>query len=198
MGVFASDPKAALPRLQPSVPRIIESILFVIGKAIEGGRPATKYDIAKAIFIADWWHLQEFGRPITYDNYAALPDGPVPSLTLSILEPDFNWRTIGMTGPLWETRRAPKFGKKAIQYINPRRSADLDRLSETDIDQLEKALKAVQKMGFFGTRDFTHDIPAYKSAWEKRGTANARPMDYRDLAHDEGLVSDLVHASQFI
>lgn len=199
MSVIASDPNSGLPRLKPNVPRILEAILYVIETAIERGVPATKYEIAKSIFIADWRHLEEYGRPITYDNYSALPDGPVPSLTLSILEPDFNWRSIGHDGgPPWKTEPAPRAGKKAIQYVHPERHPDLERLSETDVQALSSALIEVQKMGFHKTRDFTHDIPAYVKAWSKRGTKRGMLMDYRDLAEDDGLVSDLVHASQFI
>ena len=171
--------------------------MFVIGAALEKDKPATKYEIAKAIFIADVKHLEKYGRPITFDNYSALPDGPVPSFTLSILEPHFNWGSIGLS-KLWETEPAPRGGSKAIQYINPKRSADLDRLSATDTEALNKALADVWKMGFHGTRDYTHDIPAYKEAWAKRGDKKAFPMDYRHLIADDDLVSDLIDASQFV
>jgi len=198
MAIYASDPDAGLPQLKPNVPRIIESILFVIGEAIKRGQPATKYEIAKAIFIADKRHLEAFGRPITYDNYVAMENGPVPSLTLDILQPSFNWGRIGGKGPLWTTRPAPRGGRNAIEYIEPTRRANLERLSETDVELLRSALVDVQAMGFHKTRDWTHRDPAYIKAWAKRGDAKRKMIDYRDLPADEGLISDLIHASHHI
>jgi uncharacterized phage-associated protein len=185
-----------LPKLKPNVPRIVESILFVIGEAIRGGTPATKYEIAKAIFIADTRHLKTFGRPITYDNYVAMKDGPVPSMTLDILQPGYDWGRIGGKGPLWTTKAAPRGGPNAIEYVRPKREANLEKLSETDVEALRSALADVQAMGFHRTRDFTHRDPAYLKAWAKRGAAKRMMIDYHDLPASEDLIDDLIHTSR--
>ena len=198
MSLFASDPDAGLPRLKPNVERIIVAVLYVIGVALDRGKAATKYEIAKAVFIADFRHLETFGRPITYDNYAALPDGPIPSFTLKLLQPDFDWHQVGEVGPLWETQAAPRGGSKAIEYVRPKRAPNLDKLSESDTDALRSALADVQAMGFHRTRDFTHRIPAYSKAWAKRGSANSQMIDYRDLSSDRELIDDLIHTSNHI
>ena len=48
----------------------------------------TQYDIVKSLFLADKAHLNRYGRPITFDNYFAMKDGPVPNLAYNLLKRD--------------------------------------------------------------------------------------------------------------
>jgi hypothetical protein len=198
MAVYASDPAAGLPKLIPNYTRILEAILYVIECAERGGAPATQYEIAKTLFLADLRHLEGFGRPITFDNYTAMKDGPVPSASYNMLKPDFNWQSLGEEGPLWVRRKAQRGGPRAFEYVRPARSANRNKLSETDLRELSSALSQVQKMGFHGTRDYTHRIPAYKEAWEARGSNDAKEMDLRALlpAFDQEMIENLEHASR--
>ena len=45
-----------------------------------------KTKLMKLLFFADKEHLKRFGIPIFYDKYFKLPHGPVPSLTLNIID----------------------------------------------------------------------------------------------------------------
>lgn len=198
MVIQASDPAAGQPRLNPNYTRILEAVLYVIETAERSGKSATQYEIGKTLFLADLRHLQEYGRPITFDNYTAMKDGPVPSASYDMLKPSFNWASLGLDGPLWIRRKAARGGANAYEYVRPSRSANLNKLSQTDLNELASALSQVQKMGFYGTRDYTHRIPAYKKAWENRGGADARDMDLRELLpdFDEELIENLEYASK--
>src|SRR5579864_4950925 len=44
-----------------------------------------KYKICKLLFLADKYHLVQYGRPIIGDRYCALRYGPVPSHSLDLL-----------------------------------------------------------------------------------------------------------------
>lgn len=196
MVVIARDPGAHLPSLKPNKAKILEAILFLIGEAERAGSFVTQYDIAKSIFIADWFHLQQYGRPISFDNYAAMENGPVPSTAYDMLKPSHDW---GPEGAPWQTAPAPEAkSNKAVKYVRPVRSANLRKLSESDIAKLREALSLVKEKGFFGTRDFTHELEAYKRAWDARGSKGSMKMDYRLLVDEPELVDDLVHASYYL
>jgi hypothetical protein len=56
--------------------RILAAMLFLMNE-----HPGlTQCQIVKSIFLADEQHLNTYGRPVTFDNYVAMPRGPVPSL----------------------------------------------------------------------------------------------------------------------
>ena len=44
-----------------------------------------KYKAGKLLFLADKYHLVQFGRPIVGDQYRALEYGPIPQETLDYL-----------------------------------------------------------------------------------------------------------------
>lgn len=187
-------------RLVPNKRKIVESILFIIERAGEGGAYPTQYAIVKSIFAADLFHLQKYGRPVTFDNYSALPFGPVPSETYDMLKPGYDAADLHEeVWPLWERKHAPEIAGTAYRYCNPKRPANRRRLSQSDMDELSSAYELVKQLGFVGTRDWTHDHPAYKNAWESRGSSKSSPMDYVQLVglEDEELVNDLVYASNF-
>lgn len=196
MAVFASDPNAGLPHLKPNVGKILEAILIVIETGEQLRSHPTQFDIAKTIFLADYRHLQNYGRPVTYDNFHAMKNGPVPSLTYDILKPIFNWKFLyGIERAPWQTR---DIGHNIREYFHPARSANRKKLSGSDIAALEQAFKDVRSMGFQKTSDFTHKIAAYATAWNSRGNAKAVPMDLRILLpeFDTDMMENLEFASK--
>jgi hypothetical protein len=175
-----------LPRLVPNKRKIIESVLFIIELAGKNGAYPTQYDIVKSIFTADLFHLKKYGRPVTFDNYSALPFGPVPSETYDMLKPGYNAADLDeATWPLWDRKYAPEIATTAFRYCDPKRSANQRKLSQTDRDELRSAYELVKQLGFIGTRDWTHDHPAYKTAWANRGSYRSSPMDYTQLVDQD-------------
>lgn len=187
-----------LARLVPNKRKILEAILFIIELAGEGGAYPTQYDIVKSVFAADIFHIKKYGRPVTFDNYAALQFGPVPSETYDMLKPEYDSSALNEdVWPIWNRKQAPDVGSLAFRYCDPKRPSNHRKLSQTDREELTSAFHLVKTLGFKGTRDWTHENPAYKTAWENRGFAHSNPMDYAQLVeHDEQLVEDLVYASE--
>ncbi len=196
MSVIASDPSAGLPRLKPNFAKILEAILFVIELSEKDDCELTQFEIAKTVFLADYRHLTNYGRPVTFDNFTAMRWGPVPSLTYDMLKPSFNWRAHGMDGPPW---RSETVAETKRHYSKPARPANLRKLSESDVGELREAFAMVKAMGFLKTSDFTHKLPAYKDAWDSRGQNKAKDMDLRRLLpdFDADMIADLQHASRF-
>jgi hypothetical protein len=183
--------------MKPNLTKILEAILHVIATAEKSGRRATQFDIAKTVFLADYRHLQSYGRPVTFDNFVAMKYGPVPSLTYDMLKSSFGWPTVGLSGPPWKSR---EISPTTREYFAVKRPANLRKLSESDVAALNAALSDVQAMGFKKTSDFTHRLPAYLKAWESRGESNSNPMDLRVLLpdFDDETFDDLEHASKHL
>jgi uncharacterized phage-associated protein len=120
----------------------------------------------KLIFLFDKYHLVKYGRTVTGDWYAALPDGPVPSTVYDILkdvvsgEPtsEYSARTLGNLAV-----------DKRFQY--PRFAAqkpfDARELSVSEIAALDHVIKVYGSMNFFQLKAITHEMIAYKKAWKK-------------------------------
>ena len=191
----SSDQNASIPRLTPNRTKILEAILLVIEAGERINKPATQFDIAKTIFLADYRHMESYGRPITYDNFVAMKHGPVPSQTYDMLKQSFPWRLMGLEKAPWATR---EIDANSREYIRPTRSANRSKLSESDISTLIQAFSDVKAMGFTETSDITHKIDAYMIAWKNRGTAKAKKMDLRLLVpdFDDEMINNLEFVSK--
>lgn len=187
------------PKLQPNYKKILESILFLISEAERRGLYVTEYDIDKSIFIADVKHLNEYGRPVTFDNYVAMEHGPIPSATRDILQPKFKGKPyFNEAWPPWDRVPSPSDGPKAFKFIRPKRKENLRILSKSDVSALTDALLVVKSLRFGGVKDYTHKHPAYVDAWMESGTRDAYDIDYAKLLEspDEELIEDLVYSSK--
>jgi len=190
------------PVLAPNLRKIAESILLLIEEAARRGTYVTKYDIVKSIFVADVQHLNTYGRPVTFANYYAMRDGPVPSEVYTLLGEEIpESMTKDIQGwPLWHKERSPSDGVRAVKYVRPRRSANTKVLSETDVSALTQALSVIKAQSFSATRDMTHEHKAYREAWCDDGDKKSYHMSYNLLmdCEDDEVVSDVVHASHYM
>lgn len=187
-------------RMRANIQKILEAVLFLLREATQSGVKVTQYDIVKSIFIADIWHLEKYGRPISFDNYAAMENGPVPCETYDLLKPDYPGERYFEGWPLWKTSPATDKGATATYYCDPGRDPNMRKLSQTDAQELAQALKQVLSWGFGATKDFTHLNPAYAAAWASRGKKKSVPMEYSKLLGDldDDRVAQLIHASKHI
>jgi len=197
--VTDSRQKTPPATLKPNYKKILEAILFLINESERRGLYVTEYDIDKAVFLADVKHLNEYGRPITFDNYVAMVHGPVPSATRDILQPTFKGKPhFREEWPLWDRQPSPSDGAKAFKFIKPKRKENLRILSKSDVSALTDALLVVKSLRFSGVKDLTHKHPAYLDAWVENGTRGAYEMNYSKLfeSPDEDILEDLVFSSK--
>ncbi len=159
--------KAPVVTLRPNKQKILQALLYLIEQADSRGVAITQYTILKTFFLADRAHLNRYGRPVTFDNYVAMKDGPVASFIYNVLKNDVNFPVaFGVAGPLWERAPAPEIGKKAYRFYSARAKADLDQLSESDIEALSDGLTIASTLSFGQLRRLTHEDPAYIDAWD--------------------------------
>jgi hypothetical protein len=163
--------------LRPDVDKIIAAIGFLIEEAERRRSPLTQYDIVKSLFFADRAHLNNFGRPITFDNYVAMKHGPVPSLAYDLLKGNEFALTNYGVGPLpWVRRAADHLGLGCFTFTNST-NGDLEQvLSPSDMESLSEALTIISGLTFGQVRELTHNDPAYKEAWNSVGEALSNKM----------------------
>jgi uncharacterized phage-associated protein len=147
--------------------RLIEAIALVISETEKRGQRPTQYDVVKTLFLADRAHLNDYGRPVTFDNYVAMKHGPVPSRAYDMLKDPSG------TYP-WRRQEVP--GSRHFAFYDAKNEPDLDVLSPSDIEALKSALDLVLRLGFARIQKLTHDDAAYEAAWGE-GRSRSAPMD---------------------
>jgi hypothetical protein len=161
--------------MKPDVDRILAALYFVMAEAQRRGRNVSQYDLVKTLFLADRAHLNQWGRPVTYDNYCAMFHGPVPSLAYDLLKGNEKvMRDHHLHGLPW---KSVPFSKSTRHFFPVDEALDhQDFLSESDIEVLIEALGVVQSLDFGQIRRLTHEDPAYVDAWRDDGGRAAYAM----------------------
>jgi len=169
--------KAPVVALRPNREKILHALLFLIDQGDNRGVAVTQYTILKTFFLADRAHLNRYGRPITFDNYKAMKDGPVASLTYDLLKNNINFSAVfGIAGPLWERTPAPEISARAFRFHSAKEKPNIDVLSESELEALSDALTITATLSFSQIKRLTHEDPAYIDAWEDEDPASAYDM----------------------
>jgi uncharacterized phage-associated protein len=139
----------------------------------------TKGRLSKLIVLVDRDHILRYGRPVTGDVMTAMEHGPIPSAMLDVFDSLESGK-----GEDELARELAQFVELDRSYVYPRyrflRMADLSALSASDIEAVEDVTTRFGQMPFTELRRITHDLLAYKKAWESKYGNSAR-MDYEDL-----------------
>lgn len=189
----------ATVRLRPNHKKALEAVLYLIREGGARGVSMTQYVILKSIFLADRTHLNTYGRPVTFDNYAAMKDGPVASFVYDLLKENRGaLHVLGLERPEWTREAAPHISKSAMIYSGPRRAPEMGILSPSDVEALSSALTVVSSLTFTQIRKLTHEDPAYVAAWRDDGGRKAYDMSYALLfdTPDYESAVDLAFASE--
>ncbi len=129
-------------------PKAIETILYLANRLSQ----SSKYTICKTLYSADKLCLERYGRFIFGETYVAMIHGAVPSHAYNLLKEISNNPIDGITIE----------GNSVI----PARDANLDYLSESDIECLDQTIEASNK-DFEIMVDDAHDN-AWAEAWSGR------------------------------
>jgi uncharacterized phage-associated protein len=189
-------PRARKSGMIPNGPKVREALLHVIREADRRNIRITQFEILKTLFLADRAHLNRYGRPITFDEYVAMQDGPVPSLAYDVLKEALAaWKEAEITEPLWTVQPSKRL--KNFYHCAMREASD-KVLSDSDLEELSAALTLVRKLGYKGTWDATHSDPAYIDAWaKKREGMHQHQMEYA-LLYDDGRNENAARELKFI
>ncbi len=129
-------------------------------------RDLDKLKAAKLLFFADKYHLLRYGRPIIGDRYHSLDYGPVPSQALDIMnETIHDSPSMVRKRPfrdLFESYVSVERGHRYPRF-RPKRDADLDIFSESEIEALDHTVAQYGKKTGGALIDLSHKEPVWKA-----------------------------------
>jgi uncharacterized phage-associated protein len=153
--------------------------------------------MVKFFYLADREHLVRFGRPITSENYFALPYGPVASTAMDLVEGD-KWimKKAGIESLPFKTAVAEVNGKPIVYIKEPLRDVNFELFSKSDIKIFDEIIERYGDKTFDELYTITHDHFAYKRAWQNRKPgSNRAEMFYEEMIDDldlrESVMEDL-------
>lgn len=153
--------------------KALESILYL---ATHISNPDV-YGICKLLYLVDKTRLEKYGAFVFGESYYALREGATPSNAYDLLK---------------EAAVKEKDGLKVkgIQVIALRK-ANLDYLSQADIECLDLVIEVYGHLPNWAKRRYAHD-EAWKEAWQKRGSSNSVLMPVETIAKYLADSDDLV------
>ena len=158
-------------RFKFDVEKLVASLCFFASNT----KGLDKLKAAKLLYFADKYHLLKYGRPILGDTYFHLDYGPVPSVSLDIMNeaiapyrldiPQENLKLLKDYLKVDPDKKHPVFEVK--------KQPDLDVLSESEVEALQETIKVYG--GYTGPKliDLTHR----EASWRKTG--KNEQIDYR-------------------
>lgn len=174
----------------PKRDKIVEGVLLLLDRAQSDRFAMTVDRLTTTMFLADKGHLDAYGRPLFFDNYAATLAGPMGIAAREMLDVRFDWSTVEIKSPPWTIEAADDGAR-----LNGNRAPNMRRLSQSDVDALASALSVVVALDAEQLRLFTHRQPAYTAAWQNGEGSRLDPRLIPDERDDE-LIDDLVYASR--
>ncbi len=131
--------------------KAIEVLLYIAEKSPD------IYNALKVLYFADREHLAKYGRLICGDSYVAMREGPVPSGAYDLVKYARGDGLCWLNIPIEEA-----FSVQGYSIV-PHRRANLDLLSESDIECLDAAIKGYGHLSFGELKKRSHD-KAYEAA----------------------------------
>jgi uncharacterized phage-associated protein len=170
--------RPACLHFEPSHEKATQSLNYVARK---NGGEINKMKALKLIYLADRYHIRKYGRPVVGDDYYAMKQGPVASMTKDLADKN-PW--------LDETEReyadtflATSADKLFVISIAP---VDGQEFSESDEEALDFAWASFGMLSEWDLVDLTHAFPE----WDKHrdslahGACRRVRMDYADFFLD--------------
>ena len=165
--------------------KALEAILFV-SNASPG---MDVYHVARAVFDAERYHLNKYGRPIAGDDYQADTYGPLGRTVYGLVTNDpIAMLALGTNGPL-------PFNIMDGWRVAAGRDANVRLLSESDREALAQAVAKVAGHSF-------GELVTEARADKAYAAANGGPIHYEDMLSGDdpdhaGKAADLKESAPF-
>ena len=155
---------------------IIEALCYLLSKL----QKADKIHLVKLMYLADKYHLMNYGRTITNDKFDAFENGPGGSRTIDTLEfdPLILGKDLSLAKKLFCKGKGHEYlpGKGCLTH-------EFEMLSESDIEALDFVIVNFGRMGKWRVVNYTHTLQEwkqYKDLFEKRLTS-VEPIRTEDV-----------------
>lgn len=162
--------------------KAIEILLYVAPKMGNN-----LYNSLKIIYLSDKNHLADTGSFMYGETYSALDFGPVPSFAYDVAKVGTGRECMDKSRVTNTSNFHGSFNcqQGTNKLLIPSREADLDYLSQSDIDAINAALESHEHRGFEGLKSLTHD-DAYHA------TNRNRPICIQAIAATTDVAAELV------
>ena len=139
------------------------------------------YRLMKVLLFADKSHLKQYGRPVTFDHYVAMLDGPVPSRAYDLAK---------TPGRFWAFEHDSD-NPRIIRFLRNLQEVDLEQLSESDKDELDVAIGVINQLATCGRIKAASHDPVFEAAWASRGDRRSTAIAMEDwIAADNDKAKD--------
>lgn len=172
---------------QDEILKLKSAFLYVINK-----QTIDMLHLFKILYFADREHLAKYGRRIINDSFCAMQNGPVPSNLYDTIK--FKNRTLNKPEYFDDSKFQTILDSfetgdaDAFYYLFANESPDMDELSKSDVEILDKAITKYKDYSFKEISELSHDS-AWLKAWERKRNSN---IDYLDIAKAGGASDDFI------
>lgn len=135
--------------------KLTELVLYILGKT--GG--VDFYHAFKILYFAEMKHLAKWGSGIVPDEFCALKYGPVPTRLYDAVK-ELNHPQMALAENLAEVVQLA--GEDAPNILLPKRQANLNFLSKSEIEALDKSIAENESLTFGQLIRKSHD-----AAWDE-------------------------------
>jgi uncharacterized phage-associated protein len=159
--------------------KIIQALTYIAYQ--QPGHKINSMKAYKLLWLADRYHLRQYGRTITGDTFFALPHGVVPSDAKNVVE---HQATHIPTDEKYRDKYIKRLGKYSFQAIT---EPDVMLFSDSDQEVLDKILQVYGALDQYELEKLSHKFPewlAYESKLRAEGTPKAYKIDI-DYFFDE-------------
>ncbi|NIJ55500.1 Panacea domain-containing protein [Dyadobacter arcticus] len=128
-----------------------------------GGGSLNKMKALKLIWLSDRYHLRQYGRTITGDQYFAMKNGPVASCTFDLLKGS------GVSFDREAIQNIAKYLTFSQYNYTVHGEADMDAFSETDTEVIDLIWEKYKHYDHFALSELSHNFPEwirYKANFE--------------------------------
>jgi uncharacterized phage-associated protein len=147
--------------------------------------------LLKLLYFADRIALVKLGRPITFDKYYSMENGPVLSQTCDLIKDKGSPKS----GRYWK-----KFIERSEFDVRLIKQVPNDQLSQAEEEILDKVFKKYGRMNRWDIVELTHKLPEYVDP----GTSHI-PLSYADIlkaagvdkADAKAIIADLIAEESF-
>lgn len=138
--------------------KLTELVLYILGKT--GG--VDFYHVFKILYFAEMNHLAKWGSGIVPDEFCALKYGPVPTHLYDAVKKlgECGHSRMKLSDELSEVVEFA--GEDAPHVLLPRREANVDFLSKSEIEVLDQSIIEHESMTFGQLMEKSHD-----AAWDE-------------------------------
>jgi uncharacterized phage-associated protein len=140
--------------MKPNKDKIVQALNYL---SLKGKGKLHTMKAYKLLWLADRFHMRQYGRTITYDNYFAMPHGVVPSFAKDILDDAANLIKDNRD----YIKLVNQYCYKSIKPCNEK------VFSKTDIEVLNLIYDKFGELNHKELSELSHTFPEWKR-FEKR------------------------------